>query len=95
MIGAACNSRILQANLHAALKFVLCTQRIPAIILFIFESFVGAVVQNEVRLTEKVLFLSLKKVIFLLLFIHSCLAPIVRIFLSTAAQLAAIQRKVE
>ncbi len=51
MIGTACNSRIPQANLHAVLKFV--HERIPSIILFIIESFVGAIVQNELRLTEK------------------------------------------
>ncbi len=39
-IGAACNSRIPQANLHAGLNFV-NTKKIAVIILFIFEIFVG------------------------------------------------------
>jgi hypothetical protein len=59
MIGTACNSRIPQANLHAVLKFV--HERIPSIILFIIESFVGAIVQNELRLTEKKIIFVIKK----------------------------------
>ncbi len=39
-IGAACNSRIPQANLHAGLNFV-HAKKIAVIILFIFEIFVS------------------------------------------------------
>ncbi len=41
MIGAACNSRIPQANLHAVLNLYMQRIAATAIILFIFESFVS------------------------------------------------------
>ncbi len=54
MIGAACNSRIPLANLHAGLNFVHAI--IAAFILFKFEillKFIVNVVQHELKLTEK------------------------------------------
>ena len=41
-----------QANLHAGLNFV-NAKKIAVIILFIFEIFVGTVVQTELSLLEK------------------------------------------
>jgi hypothetical protein len=52
MIGAACNSRIPQANLHAVLNFI---QAKNCSLFFQIGKFcwlIGAVVQNEQRITE-------------------------------------------
>jgi len=65
MIGAACNSRIPQANLHAVLNFARaknCSQYTIHI--------EGTVAQNEQRLTKNFL-LSLKRVVFLFVLINS------------------------
>ncbi len=72
MVSAACISLFRwQISMRCS---VLYTQRIAAIILFKFESFLVSIcrsaIKNEPRLSEKLLEV-IKKVIFLLLFIHS------------------------
>jgi hypothetical protein len=54
MIGAACNSRIPLANLHAVLNFVHANNCSYILIKFeICLKLIVTVVQNELRLTEK------------------------------------------
>ncbi len=53
IIGAACNSRIPQANLHAVLNFV-PVYATNFIQIWKFCYLIGTVVQHEQRITEKI-----------------------------------------
>jgi hypothetical protein len=65
MIGAACNYRIPQANLHAVLNFVYaknCSHYFIQILKFCLLK--GTVVHNEQRITEKIVKVIKKESVF-------------------------------